>query len=99
MDNSFGNKLRRLREDKNKLQKEVALELNVSYTGYSSYENDLRMPGIKMVIKIADYFNVSTDYLLGRDTKIYIDDEKLIKELEELKIAINLIQQYIKNSK
>lgn len=96
---TFGSKLKKLRTDKGKQQKEVAIDLDISSTGYSSYENDLRMPGIKMLIKIADYYNVSTDYLLGRVNKVNLDKNKLLNELDYLSTYINSMQNYIKNTK
>ena len=59
-------RLRDLREDCDLTQKEIAEFLGMSQTGYSKYEtgeNDI--PTI-ILIKLADYYNTSTDYLLGR---------------------------------
>ena len=59
-------RLRDLREDCDLTQKEIAAILGMSQTGYSKYEtgeNDI--PTI-ILIKLADYYNTSTDYLLGR---------------------------------
>lgn len=59
-------RLRDLREDCDLTQKEIAEILGMSQTGYSKYEtgeNDI--PTI-ILIKLADYYNTSTDYLLGR---------------------------------
>lgn len=99
MDNSFGDRLKKLRENRNKLQKEVALELDVSYTGYSSYENNLRMPGIKMLIKIADYYNVSTDYLLGRDEKTYLNKTHILSDIEDIENRLLKLKNKVNNSK
>ena len=59
-------RLKDLREDCDLTQKEIAEFLGMSQTGYSKYEtgeNDI--PTI-ILIKLADYYNTSTDYLLGR---------------------------------
>lgn len=59
-------RIRDLREDRDINQTQVAKMLNMSQTGYSKYEtgeNDI--PTI-ILIKLADYYNVSTDYILGR---------------------------------
>ena len=51
---------------KNKLSsKDLSRILNISESSISLYESGKRMPSISLIIKIADYFNVSTDYLLG----------------------------------
>ncbi len=65
----YQNRLRDLREDQDKSQKEIANLLKVHQTTYSDYElNKLNIPVAALHI-LADYYNVSTDYLLGR-TKV-----------------------------
>lgn len=59
-------RLKELRKQKGKSQEEVANELNISRAAYSSYENGTREPSNEVLLKIADYYRVSTDYLLGR---------------------------------
>ena len=48
-------------------QVELARELSVSKQTVSNWENDNIQPSIEMLLKIADFFNVSTDYLLGNE--------------------------------
>lgn len=96
---TFGNKLKHLRNLRGKQQKEVAIELGLSKTTYSSYENDSRMPGIKMLIKIADYYNVSIDFLLGRDNKTYIDKSEVQSYIKQLYNDIKKLENYIKDCK
>ncbi len=58
--------LRELREDNDLSQSEVASVLGISQQYYSSYENgDHELP-LRHFIKLADYYNVSGDYLMGR---------------------------------
>lgn len=75
--------IRDLREDKNLKQKTIALYLNVSQQTYSNYENGHREIPIWVILKLSEYYKVSTDYLLGIDsghpgnTKLngkYLDD-------------------------
>lgn len=59
-------RIRDLREDQNLTQKQIAAILGMSQTGYSKYEtgeNDIPTP---VLIKLADYYKTSTDYILGR---------------------------------
>ena len=59
-------RIRDLREDRDLTQKQVAQMLGMSQTGYSKYEtgeNDI--PTI-VLIKLADFYQTSTDYILGR---------------------------------
>ena len=60
------NHLRELRKKAGKLQKEVAQDLNLSVQVYCNYENGQREPSYDTLTKLADYFDVSIDYLLGR---------------------------------
>lgn len=58
--------IRNLREDCDKTQQELAEYLNVQQTTYSKYElGRINIP-IEVFIKLADYYDVSVDYLLGR---------------------------------
>lgn len=58
--------IRNLREDYDKKQQELADYLHIKQTTYSKYElGKINIP-IEMLIKLADYYDVSVDYLLGR---------------------------------
>lgn len=62
----YRNKLRDIREDNDKKQKELAVLLQVHQTTYSDYElGRLNIP-VQALHTLADYYNVSIDYLLGR---------------------------------
>lgn len=61
--------LRELREDKNLAQKEVAAYLNIDQRVYSNYELGKREIPTRFVIMLADYYNTTTDYILGRTNK------------------------------
>lgn len=62
----FGNNLNRLRTERGISQKDLASELQVSTGTISNYENNIHFPNPEALCKIAFYFHVSTDYLLGR---------------------------------
>lgn len=59
-------RLRDLREDHDLTQKEVAAVLGIDQRVYSNYETGKREIPVHHLVKLADYYNVSTDYLLGR---------------------------------
>ena len=59
------NKLKILRKEKNISQKEIAQMLKISQNGYSQYETETRIIPITLLKKLANYFNVSLDYILG----------------------------------
>ncbi|HJI91559.1 MAG TPA: helix-turn-helix domain-containing protein [Oscillospiraceae bacterium] len=59
-------RIRDLREDHDLTQKQVAKILNCSQQVYSNYELGQRDIPTAILIKLADYYNVTTDYILGR---------------------------------
>lgn len=59
-------RIRDLREDNDLKQKDLALYLSVDQSTYSDYENGRINIPLDMLIKIADYYNVSLDYIAGR---------------------------------
>ena len=61
-------------------QVEFAKALCVTKQCVSNWENDNVVPSIDMLCKIADFFNVTTDYLLGREEKRIIDVSLLNEE-------------------
>jgi len=73
----FSIRLKELRDKNNLSQKEFAKILNVSTGTVGNWEVGLREPDFKMLIKIADIFNVSCDYMLGRFSGGDGDEEKL----------------------
>lgn len=63
---SFGKRLKKLRLKKNLTQAELAKILKIGESTVSFYEANKREPDYEMLKRIADFFNVSVDYLLGR---------------------------------
>ncbi|MHB8063289.1 MAG: helix-turn-helix domain-containing protein [Ruminiclostridium sp.] len=79
-----------LRKDKGLLQKELAQFLGVSIGTVSNYETGVHNPEIETLIKLADYFNVSVDYMLGRvKSKEGLDilNDKIISSNKELTVG------------
>ena len=58
-------RLNDLREESDKKQQEIADYLHIKQNTYSQYENSQRQLPIDILIKLARYYNVSTDYILG----------------------------------
>ncbi|OIU71027.1 helix-turn-helix domain-containing protein [Rossellomorea aquimaris] len=83
---SLGSNIRKLREKENLSQKDFAKKIGISNVVLSRYEKDERKPDYDMLNKIADYFDVSVDYLLGREEKVKSKEDsldevnKLVKE-------------------
>lgn len=58
-------RLKDLREDKDLLQKDIAKILDMSQTGYSKYEVGTNDIPTQILIKLAEFYKTSTDYILG----------------------------------
>lgn len=85
-----GTRIRKLRVKNNVTQLKLSKELNVSESAISNYEKGTRTIHIENLIKIANFFEVDMDFLVGRDERIYSDKQELkvpeevIKFIEEL---------------
>lgn len=61
----FAERLKELREEKNLTINGIAKEIGIPASSISRWENQKRMPTIDSLFMLAQYFNVTTDYLLG----------------------------------
>ena len=70
---NFSERLQQLKAEHNILQKNIAIDNNISLRAYQYYERGEREPNLTVLIKLARYFNVSIDYLVGEtdDPKRY----------------------------
>lgn len=85
-----------LRESKNLSKKELAAALNVSREAVQKWESGLRKPPIEMAISIADFFNVSLDYLFDHKTTGVMISKEDAEKLIELKTVIESIDKKTK---
>lgn len=60
-------RLKEIRKSKNISQEQAANSLGISVRAYQNYEYEQREPNIEMINKLADFYGVTTDYLLGRE--------------------------------
>lgn len=63
----IGDRIKSLREKRGVMQQDVCEALNIEQSTLANYENNRRVPKVEILAKIADYYNVSVDYLLGKD--------------------------------
>ena len=69
----FGDMIKNLRQSRSLNQVQLANLLNVSKQTVSNWENNNILPSIEMLVKISQFFSVSTDYLLELDSRSYIE--------------------------
>lgn len=87
MSKILGTRLKVLREHKQLSKAEVARRLNVGNTTYANWEYGLREPNADTIVELANFYDVSTDYLLGHDPN---DQDKELT----VEAAIMRIKQY-----
>lgn len=96
---SFGKTLKTLRNSRNISATKLSEDLNIHRGSLSNWETGRRTPDSEMLLKIANYFNVSVDYLLGNDTNDTDDTDlfnlkgdvrflKKVKDNEMVKIPV-----------
>ena len=73
----LGEQIKKLRMNKGMSQVQLADKLNITKQSVSNWENEYIMPSVDMLIKIANFFNVSTDYLLGLSEKHTLNTDGL----------------------
>lgn len=86
-----------IREDKDFLQVDIVEILNITQCQYSLYENVFRSMPIEKLIILANYYNVSTDYLLGltNERKPYPKQNKILKPVIRFTIHWFLLTSYM----
>lgn len=96
----FHNILKQLRKSHNLSQEDVAKVLNTTVSTISRYETGEREPNLESLCILADFFNVSLDYLLGREQKVNSDKRSEIiyylNHLEYLEKEIAMIKSRLK---
>mgnify|MGYP001008784957 CR=1 FL=1 len=88
---SFAETLKTLRKERKTTKREICEKTGIAVRSYQSYESEERTPSIDVLNKIADYYNVTTDFLLGRSEHIQIiaengltdSDEEFLKQNQE----------------
>ena len=86
----FSQRLKELRKEKNLTQVELGSMLNYGYTTIANYENGRNHPSLKDIIRIANIFDVSVDYLIGNSDVKYMERKnlwykKIMKQLPALR--------------
>lgn len=90
------NRIRALREDMDLRQIDVANATGIDQKTLSNYETGKTNPDSYAIIKLADFFGVSSDYLLGRDDKTKVSVEKLLKRIYNIEKELNEMKNELK---
>lgn len=73
----FGDKIKYLQEKNGKTKQQIYTDLEISNVSYWRYENGTQQPTLDILIKFADYYKVSIDWLAGRTHNPEINHEQL----------------------
>lgn len=83
----FGARLRELRKKKGLTMKELGKRFSLAESTISGYENGNRKPDLEMIDGFADFFEVSSDYLLGRTDNVSLQKSNQVADKDEKDIA------------
>ncbi len=97
----MASRIKEVRESRHVIQEIVANEIGVTQQTFSKYERDITNIKVDVLIKLAEYFNVTTDYLLGlsdvkRDLQRQVEMNKDLDEYYELVEAFKSFDEYDK---
>ena len=89
------NRIRNLREDRDLRQIDVAQATGIDQKTLSNYETGKTNPDSYALIKLADYFGVTIDYLVGRSMDNYSSKGDITKKLDEIQKSIEEIKRLL----
>lgn len=80
----FGNRLKTIRRQRGLTQKVLAEKINKSVSAVSSYESNVQIPPVEVLVSIAYVLNVSLDYLVGIEQGVSYSVRNMTKEQQEI---------------
>lgn len=93
----YGKRIKKLRLEQGLKQKELAEKLGISTSSIGMYEREARQPDTEILKKIANYFNVSIDYILGNSDKR--DHSELTrKDEKDIAKTLTILKDQIENN-
>lgn len=92
---NFAERLQEIREDRGISRKELASKLNITVSALGMYEQGRREPNLEMLVRLADTFGVTLDFLVGRT--FHDEETKNIIDALHLKNKIDKLPQDYKN--
>jgi transcriptional regulator with XRE-family HTH domain len=103
---TFGERLKELRKSKNLTQEKLAEQLSVNRDALAKWETDRAFPDVNIIKELADFFEVTTDYLLGRKedglaariTEALKQNKGLLTKEDE-EFLLKMIRSYIETVK
>ena len=91
------NRIRELREDRDLRQVDLSAATGIEQKTISNYETGRTNPDSWAIIRLAEYFGVTCDYLLGVTSRNIGDLSDVLYEVEEIKLHLSEIERFLKN--
>lgn len=92
------NRIRSLREDRDLRQIDVAKATGIDQRSLSNYENGKTNPDSFAITKLANFFGVTCDYLLGVSDVNFINADAVFKEIAEIESKLTNIKKYLRTN-
>ncbi|MBR7181228.1 MAG: helix-turn-helix transcriptional regulator [Clostridia bacterium] len=89
------NRIKDLREDRDLRQLDVAQAIGIDQRSLSNYETGKTSPDGEVIVRLARFFGVTCDYLLGVSDANLGDTQAIVQELEDIKHRLGEIQKYL----
>ena len=89
------NRIKELREDRDLRQIDVAEKTGIDQRSLSNYETGKTNPDAYAIIKLAQFFGVTCDYLLGVSERSFKDESSVIEEIEDIEKRLQNIKKYL----
>ena len=93
------NRIRELREDRDLRQSDVSQITGIDQRTLSNYETGKTNPDSFAIIKLAEFFEVSTDYLLGVSDYNYYNSQHILSEISDIQSRLDNLYEFIKKNK
>ena len=90
MQETFGQRLQRLRKNANLTQEDVATKLNITAQAVSKWENDVSAPDISVLVELSDILGVSLDELLGKQRETSLVPESQRKDINNMFFRVKI---------
>lgn len=94
---SFGEKLKKIRLDRNLTLSEVSKAIDIGKSSLSEYENDITRPSLDKFFRIIEFYHVNENYFYG-DTHVFLDLSTLSDETKEKSMQFLHTMKFIKNN-
>lgn len=92
------NRIRALREDRDLRQTDVAKATGIDQKTLSNYETGKTNPDSFAIIKLAEFFGVTCDYLLGVTERNLLNADEALKEIDDIKKRLDDLKKFIKKN-